>query len=165
MASYNMADLVKAGLEAEDSGGNYSNWEPPAGERLICTVVKSNGSDDGGAPKWGAWLEVTAGEHKGKRFWVNMRFSQEWEFITRQAIDMFAGFGIGPEFLSSNSVDVITSALEGKSAVIITAYRKDKKKKNKDGTPVLWPDHRAEPVRTTPAPPPAAAADDEEWDD
>lgn len=171
MGSSNLADLVKMGMDHEDDGNgggefaSFPDGKPPAGLNLKVKVVRAN-TDDGndGAPRWGVWFEVVSGEHQGKRFWFNIRFSAAHAFINKEALNHFAALGMSAEFIGGSDPETIASALEGKTTVVATAYRKDKKRKDNDGNPMMWDNHKlSAPVSE--APPVVSDDDDEDWDD
>ncbi len=165
MAKYNLGDLVKRGQEHEDDG-SFERWDPPAGENLKCTVAQvKTDEDDDGTPRWGIRFTVVKGEHEGKSFWHNIRFSLEWDFINKQAVDAFEALGLAADFLSTSSPDAIGAAVEGKNAVVTPAYRngKGKNKDKKYGNHII---SSAKSAAAPPPPPPEDDGDDEDdWDE
>ena len=162
MGQYNMGDLVRRGQEHEDDGA-FERWDPPAGENLKCKVaqVKPDEHDDG-TPRWGLRFTVVKGEYEGKSFWHNIRFSLEWDFINKQAVDAFEALGIAADFLASPSPDAIGAAVEGKNAIVTPAYRNGKGK-NADKK---YGNHVISAAKTAaPPPPPVEDDDDDDWDE
>lgn len=160
MAKFKMSDLVEKGRNAPDN----ERWEPPAGESFKVEVkeVRTDENNDG-TPRWGVWVEVISGEHKGKRFWKNIKFSLEWDFINKMAVDALEGFGLSSDFLASDpEPEAVALALTGKKAVITAGY-KNGKGKNKDKK---YEEHTVSRAKSdAPPPPPADEADDDDWDD
>ena len=168
MAKLDMTKYINQAKEAEangETGGSFERWDPPAGWRGRCKVVKANAKlSDKGEPQWGIWVEVIdAGEHAGKRFWLNANFSDSWSFITMRALEVLQGFGLSLSLISGagDNIEMIAAALEGKVGIVTAAYGKNKKNPEKP-----YANHTVTSSKAAPPPAPTQSyEDDDDYDD
>jgi hypothetical protein len=145
----NFKDLYNSAQSAADEQGDtYEKWDPPAGLALKVKVIRANGDDRGtkaGYPKFGFWLEVTEGEHQGKRFWDNVYFSSH-DGANKRSFAKLAGAGFDDAWWSGGpSSEATAEAAVDREFVVHTAYQA-----LKEGQTKPFPEHKweAAPAQT-----------------
>ena len=138
----NLKDLFGSAESAADveDGGDFEKWDPPAGLELTVEVVRANGDSQGtkaGYPKFGFWLEVKDGEHKGKRFWDNVYFSAH-DGANKRSFAKLAAAGFDKDWWAAGpDAEATAAAAEGRTFIVHTAYQK-----LKDGQTKPFPEHK-----------------------
>lgn len=155
MAKHDLSKLIQRGKDYVDE---YESWTPPNGLNLKCVVEAANADEtDEGLPRWGIMLRVASGEFEGKTFWVNARFSTQWDFMNKYCVDTFEALGIGGDALSELKPELVASSVEAKKVVVHTET-------NKKG----YANHKLVAAKTTqsapPPPPEPEPEDDDDWD-
>ena len=113
--------LAKQAKEDDGSGG--ARWTPPDGSKLVFKIVKVNFRSTEDKPvEWGVYLEVTKGEHQGKKFWANLTVNTKHAFITNRTVDNFKALGINL-MAYIDTPEVVRPMLEGKTGVAVVQVR------------------------------------------
>jgi hypothetical protein len=137
-----LSQILREANEAQEQ--QFDRWQPEAGQSYVVKVVDVRSKEKDGLPRWSLWLEVQSGPDEGKRFWTTL-FITANAGVNKRVISALQAFGLTEAFLASDpTTDLVGSALEGSSVRVTAGYREDKKRKNDDGTPVLWDNHTFE---------------------
>lgn len=158
--------------EAKDAPDNeeFDRWSPPEGSVLTVKAVDVRSNEKNGMPRWSLWLEVQNGEFERKRFWTTF-FITAHAGVNKRVIKNLMAFGLTEDFLASDpTTELIGASLKDRAALVTCGYRKDKNKKNDDGTPVMWDNHTFEAIDgATPVNDvvviPDPDDDDDDWDE
>lgn len=159
------SQIMQEAAEAPDEG---ERWSPPQDAVLTVKAVDVRSKEAKGMPRWSLWLEVQNGEFEGKRFWTTL-FITAHAGVNKRVIKNLMAFGVTESFLASDpTTDLIGAALKDRYAKVTVGYRKDKEKKNDDGTPVMWDNHSFESLGVQSEVEAVIVTtddDDDDWDD
>ena len=120
-----MAKKVGLAKYVKNATAQAGFWDPPAGWRGRCKVdsatVKINAKDN---PRWSLLMEVLEGEDKGRKFFINLGFSDS-DIGNGITLGQFAELGIDETVIGETDADQLCTILEGAVAIVIAKYRKD----------------------------------------
>jgi len=145
----NFADMAKGAESAEESE-DLQRFTPPDGLALDVEVVfvKHGPTNSGNGYGWGTFMKVLEGEYQGMAFWDNTYLTDGNDFGNKRGMAKLAIGGVPYEIWPSNpDVKAVAELLKGSQFTVMTGSRVDDKgRKNDDGTPKVWADHKWRPL-------------------